>query len=111
MFIYQIIEIIQDIDKSRKYTLDQFGLLQRILIEKVASFRDLARMMTEASRLLRIQSRLISGYKFDNHARKSYGFHAWTALFISGAGRRGFDPNRKGLMIDTSDYSIHLTLI
>ena len=53
--------------------------------------RDIANLMTHACRALGIAARYVSGYRFDE--RDTFGLHAWTEVYLPGAGWKGFDPS------------------
>lgn len=97
-YISQLIEIIQDRVKYTKRHNGPAWPASRTLKERVGSCRDLAMLMVESTRSVGIPSRFVSGYHFEEPSPKSYELHAWTELYIPGAGWRGFDPSGKGLV-------------
>lgn len=57
--------------------------------------RDYAVLLMELARSLGVAARFVSGYLYapDSENERSYGaMHAWTELYLPGAGWRGFDP-------------------
>ena len=57
--------------------------------------RDYAVLMIELCRSLGVAARFVSGYLYapESEDERSYGaMHAWTELYLPGAGWRGFDP-------------------
>ncbi len=97
-FTYQLIEIIQDRVKYTKRHAGPAWPASRTLKERVGSCRDLAMLMVEACRSVGIPSRFVSGYHFEDPLPNKLDLHAWTELYIPGAGWRGFDPSGKGLI-------------
>ena len=97
-FTYQLIEIIQDRVKYTKRHTGPAWPASRTLRERVGSCRDLAMLMVEACRSVGIPSRFVSGYHFEDPLPNEFDLHAWTELYIPGAGWRGFDPSGKGLI-------------
>ncbi|NVK55520.1 MAG: transglutaminase family protein [Alteromonadaceae bacterium] len=63
------------------------------LSSQAGSCRDLANLMMRAVRNLGFASRFVSGYVHtgENNAQEG-ATHAWTEVFIPGAGWKGFDP-------------------
>ncbi|TXN37840.1 transglutaminase family protein [Flagellimonas hymeniacidonis] len=60
---------------------------------KKGSCRDLVWMQIQLLRNLGIASRFVSGYYYVNVEDPQYELHAWTEVFIPGAGWIGFDPS------------------
>lgn len=60
---------------------------------KKGSCRDLVWMQIHLLRNLGIASRFVSGYFFVDVENPQYELHAWTEVFIPGAGWIGFDPS------------------
>ena len=59
----------------------------------VGSCRDFATLLMEAARYLGLAARFVSGYLNSPPADGSSGStHAWTEVYIPGAGWKGFDP-------------------
>lgn len=58
---------------------------------RAGNCRDIANLMTHACRALGIAARLVSGYRFDES--QSSGLHAWTEVYLPGAGWKGFDAS------------------
>jgi transglutaminase-like putative cysteine protease len=59
----------------------------------VGSCRDFATLLMEAARFLGLAARFVSGYLNSPPADGSSGStHAWTEVYIPGAGWKGFDP-------------------
>ncbi|MDC8832443.1 transglutaminase family protein [Alteromonas gilva] len=63
------------------------------LTSQAGSCRDLANLMMLAARKLGFASRFVSGYVHTGEDNIQEGStHAWTEIFIPGAGWKGFDP-------------------
>jgi transglutaminase-like putative cysteine protease len=95
-FLQQLIEIIQD---RVKYTQRHSGPAwpaSRILKERVGSCRDLAMLMIECCRSIGLPARFVSGYHLVEPKPERYDLHAWTEVYLQGAGWRGFDASGKG---------------
>jgi len=60
---------------------------------KTGSCRDLAWMQIQVLRQLGIASRFVSGYFYVDVEEAKYELHAWTEVFLPGAGWIGFDPS------------------
>ncbi len=57
------------------------------------SCRDFANLFIEATRLLGIASRFVSGYLYNPPTDTDYGAtHAWAEVYLPGVGWKGFDP-------------------
>lgn len=66
------------------------------------SCRDLAVLLTEAVRILGFGARIVSGYLFDPNedligSASSGSTHAWTEIFLPGAGWISFDPTNRSI--------------
>ena len=95
-FLHQLMEMIQD---RVKYTQRHAGPAWpagRTLRERIGSCRDLAMLMTECCRSIGLPARFASGYHLADPAPQSYDLHAWTEVYLPGAGWRGFDPSAGG---------------
>ena len=95
-FLQQLIEIIQD---RVKYTQRHSGPAwpaSRTLKERVGSCRDLAMLMIECCRCVGLPARFVSGYHLVEPKPERYDLHAWTEVYLQGAGWRGFDASGKG---------------
>jgi transglutaminase-like putative cysteine protease len=100
MFLQQLVEIIQD---RVKYTQRHGGPAWpagRTLKERVGSCRDLAMLMVEACRCVGLPARFVSGYHLVEPRPSHYDLHAWTEVYLPGAGWRGFDPSGMGSIDD-----------
>jgi transglutaminase-like putative cysteine protease len=65
----------------------------RTLRERVGSCRDLAMLMMECCRSVGLPARFVSGYHLQEPVPDQYDLHAWTEVYLPGAGWRGFDPS------------------
>ena len=95
-FLQQLIEIIQD---RVKYTQRHIGPAWpacRTLKERVGSCRDLAMLLIECCRSVGLPARFVSGYHLVEPKPERYDLHAWTEVYLQGAGWRGFDASGKG---------------
>ncbi|UOY07220.1 transglutaminase family protein [Muricauda sp. SCSIO 64092] len=72
---------------------------------KKGSCRDLAWMQIQLLRHIGIASRFVSGYYFIRTENPIYELHAWTEVFLPGAGWIGYDPSNG---IRTTDSYIPL---
>ncbi len=64
------------------------------LAERRGSCRDLAVLFAEACRTVGLASRFVSGYQAQAEHGGERHLHAWTEVFLPGAGWRGFDPGQ-----------------
>lgn len=67
------------------------------LQKRSGSCRDFALLMMEAARYLGLAARFVSGYLCETHAGPQFeaasgATHAWTEIYLPGAGWKGFDP-------------------
>lgn len=62
------------------------------------SCRDFANLMVHACRALGFAARYVTGYRLDESARS--GLHAWTEVYLPGAGWKGFDASTSLLSDD-----------
>ena len=63
------------------------------LDKKSGSCRDMANLLMAAVKNLGLAARFVGGYIFSNEENDQSGStHAWTEVFIPGAGWKGFDP-------------------
>lgn len=67
---------------------------EKTLAEGQGSCRDLAVLFMAACRMFGFAARFVSGYHFDEVAKKQH-LHAWVEVYIPGGGWRGFDPSVK----------------
>lgn len=58
---------------------------------RAGSVRDIAALMMHACRALGIAARYVSGYRWTDDGEP--GLHAWTEVYLPGAGWKGFDPS------------------
>ena len=63
------------------------------LSKNSGSCRDFALLFMEAARCLGLAARFVSGYLHSSPSATDYGAtHAWTEVYLPGAGWKGFDP-------------------
>ena len=99
-FLQQLIEIVQD---RVKYTQRHQGPAWpagRTLKERIGSCRDLAMLMIESCRSVGLPARFVSGYHLVEPKPERYDLHAWTEVYLQGAGWRGFDASGQGAVDD-----------
>jgi transglutaminase-like putative cysteine protease len=67
------------------------------------SCRDFAVLLIECARTLGVAARFVSGYMFDpaDNGLSAASMHAWTEVFLPGAGWRGMDPTH-GIFCDNA---------
>jgi transglutaminase-like putative cysteine protease len=65
---------------------------EKTLEQKSGSCRDLAVLFCEICRSAGLPSRFVSGYTIDPDADRQHHLHAWSEVYLPGAGWRGFDP-------------------
>jgi transglutaminase-like putative cysteine protease len=73
------------------------------LAQKSGSCRDFALLLMEAARSLGLASRFVSGYACQTGAtpaEATASTHAWTEIYLPGAGWKGFDPTGGVLAAD-----------
>ena len=92
-FLQQLMEIIQDRVKYTQRHIGPAWPAGRTLRERVGSCRDLAWLMVECCRTVGLPARFVSGYHLADPAPDNYDLHAWTEVYLPGAGWRGFDPS------------------
>ena len=92
-FLIQLMETIQDRVKYTERHLGPAWPAGRTLRERVGSCRDLAMLMIECCRSVGLPARFTSGYQLIDPAPAVYDLHAWTEVYLPGAGWRGFDPS------------------
>ena len=95
-FLQQLIEIIQDRVKYTQRHVGPAWPAGRTLKERVGSCRDLAMLMIECCRSVGLPARFVSGYHLVEPKPERYDLHAWTEVYLKGAGWRGFDASGKG---------------
>ncbi len=100
MFLEQLVEMIQDRVKYTQRHVGPAWPAGRTLKERVGSCRDLAMLMVEACRCVGLPARFVSGYHLLDPAPEQYDLHAWTEVYLPGAGWRGYDPSGKGPIDD-----------
>ena len=116
-FLQQLIEIIQDRVKYTQRHIGPAWPASRTLKERVGSCRDLAMLMIECCRCVGLPARFVSGYHLVEPKPERYDLHAWTEVYLQGAGWRGFDASGKGAVderyipIATSSKSDHTAAI
>ncbi|MEY4298214.1 MAG: hypothetical protein RLZZ423_1393 [Cyanobacteriota bacterium] len=99
-FLQQLIEIIQDRVKYTQRHVGPAWPAGRTLKERVGSCRDLAMLMIECCRSIGLPARFVSGYHLVEPRPERYDLHAWTEVYLQGAGWRGFDASGKGAVDD-----------
>ncbi|NDG74729.1 MAG: transglutaminase family protein [Synechococcaceae bacterium WB8_1B_136] len=99
-FLQQLIEIIQDRVKYTQRHVGPAWPAGRTLKERVGSCRDLAMLMIECCRSVGLPARFVSGYHLVEPKPERYDLHAWTEVYLQGAGWRGFDASGKGAVDD-----------
>ena len=99
-FLQQLIEIIQDRVKYTQRHVGPAWPAGRTLKERVGSCRDLAVLMIEACRSVGLPARFVSGYHLVEPKPERYDLHAWTEVYLQGAGWRGFDASGMGAVDD-----------
>ena len=95
-FLQQLMEMIQDRVKYTQRHVGPAWPAGRTLRERVGSCRDLAMLMMECCRSVGLPARFVSGYHLAEPAPETYDLHAWTEIYLPGAGWRGFDPSAGG---------------
>ena len=95
-FLQLLIEIIQDRVKYTQRHVGPAWPAGRTLKERVGSCRDLAMLMIECCRSVGLPARFVSGYHLVEPKPERYDLHAWTEVYLQGAGWRGFDASGKG---------------
>jgi len=103
-FLQQLMEMIQDRVKYTQRHVGPAWPAGRTLRERVGSCRDLAMLMMECCRSVGLPARFVSGYHLAEPAPEHYDLHAWTEIYLPGAGWRGFDPSAGGEV--TSRYIV-----
>jgi hypothetical protein len=99
-FLQQLVEIIKERVSYTKRHQGPPWSAGRTLRERVGSCRDLAVLMLECCRAIGLPSRFVSGYHLVEPAPEAYDLHAWTEVYLPGAGWRGFDPSGAGPVDD-----------
>ena len=95
-FLNQLIEIIQDRVKYTQRHIGPAWPAGRTLRERIGSCRDLAMLMVACCRAVGLPARFVSGYQLLDPSPERYDLHAWTEVYLPGAGWRGFDPSAGG---------------
>ena len=95
-FLEQLIELIQDRVKYTQRHLGPAWPAGRTLRERIGSCRDLSMVMVACCRCVGLPARFVSGYQLSDPAPERYELHAWTEIYLPGAGWRGFDPSAGG---------------
>jgi transglutaminase-like putative cysteine protease len=103
-FLHQLMEMIQDRVKYTQRHVGPAWPAGRTLRERVGSCRDLAMLMMECCRSVGLPARFVSGYHLAEPTPEQYDLHAWTEIYLPGAGWRGFDPSAGGEI--TSRYIV-----
>jgi transglutaminase-like putative cysteine protease len=66
---------------------------ERTLAQRSGACRDLAVLYNEACRAVGLPARFVSGYQIDEPDESPHQLHAWSEVFLPGAGWRAFDPS------------------
>lgn len=74
--------------------------------QKVGSCRDLTVLFMEVCRAIGLAARFVSGYQEGDPDIAEFHLHAWSEVYLPGAGWRGYDPT---LGLAVSDRHIALT--
>ena len=67
------------------------------LRQRTGSCRDLAVLFNDACRSVGLAARFVSGFAQTNEDEHQHELHAWSEVYLPGAGWRGYDPSH-GLM-------------
>jgi transglutaminase-like putative cysteine protease len=65
----------------------------KTLKRREGACRDTAVLLVDICRSMGLAARFVSGYKFDPGSKDSNDLHAWTEVYLPGAGWRGYDPS------------------
>jgi len=65
----------------------------KTLKRREGACRDLAVLLVDICRSMGLAARFVSGYKFDPGSKDAHDLHAWTEVYLPGAGWRGYDPS------------------
>ncbi|HVZ79582.1 MAG TPA: transglutaminase family protein [bacterium] len=65
----------------------------KTLKRREGACRDLAVLLVDVCRAMGLAARFVSGYKFDPGSKDAHDLHAWTEIYLPGAGWRGYDPS------------------
>jgi transglutaminase-like putative cysteine protease len=69
------------------------------LLKQTGSCRDMAFLFMDLAKRLGFASRFVSGYSYTTTASDDPGStHAWSEVFLPGAGWKGFDPTRGSIV-------------
>jgi len=83
------------IHRNFKYQVREQPGVQTVaetLTRRMGSCRDFANLLMEGARMLGLAARFVSGYLNTPVLDSAGSTHAWTEVFIPGAGWKGFDP-------------------
>jgi transglutaminase-like putative cysteine protease len=67
---------------------------ERTLRERRGACRDLAVLFNDVCRFVGFPARFVSGYQVDVPEEARPELHAWSEVYLPGAGWRGFDPSQ-----------------
>ena len=95
-FLEQLLELIRDRVKYTQRHVGPAWPAGRTLRERIGSCRDLAMLMVTCCRVVGLPALFVSGYQLQKPAPEQYDLHAWTEVYLPGAGWRGFDPSAGG---------------
>lgn len=73
--------------------------------QQSGSCRDFAVLFMEACRVVGLAARFVSGYQEGDKDTKERHLHAWTEVYLPGAGWRGYDPTQ-GLAVADRNISL-----
>jgi transglutaminase-like putative cysteine protease len=97
-FLNNIVGYIFDNFKSEKRKYGQARSPEKTISMRKGTCRDLAWLFVLTCRSLGIAARFVSGYQAPFNPRKIPELHAWSEVYLPGAGWSGFDPSQ-GLAI------------
>ena len=66
---------------------------EKTIAKRKGTCRDLALLFIEGCRAVGLAARFVSGYRWSEHYAGKHNLHAWSEVYIPGAGWRGFDPS------------------
>jgi transglutaminase-like putative cysteine protease len=96
--------ICENFEKTVRPEGDPFPA-EMTLQARQGSCRDLAVLFAEACRSVGLAARFVSGYQAQPEADGERHLHAWTEIFLPGAGWRGFDPGQ-GLAVSDQHVAV-----
>lgn len=96
-------ELNQHIHQSCRYLIRESGDPWSAALtwsQKAGSCRDLAVLLMECCRAVGLAARFVSGYTAQADDTGSHHLHAWTEVYLPGAGWRGYDPTQGWAVAD-----------